>query len=196
MDIITDPLEEGVRADLGHDVEIAVRCAVPSGAALPRDPDARSAVDARRDVDLDRLALLQDAGPRAVAAPFRAERPLAAAPPAGRGESQHAGDMADAAGAGAIGAGTPGARGHGPRTMTARAGRLDLEGDLDGLSLQGVEEVDRDRLGDVRALAGRGPLLRLGRVPAEDLREEAGEPLAGASQVAEVELHAGTRAGR
>src|SRR5882724_4951815 len=186
MNIITDPPEERVRLDLRDDQEIAGRSSVPTGASLSGDADARTVVDSGRNVDADRLGVMQDPGALAVPAPLVREDALAAASPAGRSETKLSREVADPAGARAVGAGATGARRHPSRAATTRARGFAIDGQRGGEPAHGVEESETERVRDILAAARSVPLHDFGTATAQDLREERRHP-SETSEVSEVE---------
>ena len=194
MDIITDPLEEGMRGDVGDDVEIAVRSAVPSRLPLAADTDTRPIVDPGGDVNLEGLASTEDTDATAVATAFGPQRSLAPAAPAGRREAQRPRDVADPPRAGAVGAETARPRRHRARSVAARAGRLHVHGELGGQPAQRVEEPDDEGVRDVLPSTRQRVLPGLACAPSEKLREERREARRRTAQVTEVESDLGPRA--
>src|SRR5262249_41378491 len=72
-------LEEGMRPDAHYEVEVSRLAAVVAGAALSRDPHARTVADAGRNLDVQALTRLDRAGAAARRAgpPSDTSRPLA-----------------------------------------------------------------------------------------------------------------------
>src|SRR5882724_12035989 len=79
VEVLAAALQMRVRPDAGDDVEVAGRRTADPGAALARQPDARAVVDARGDLDVQALGLLDPTRPVALRTRPRVDAPSPAA---------------------------------------------------------------------------------------------------------------------
>src|SRR5262245_28271336 len=173
--LVAGAREEGVRIDLDLDVEITRSAAERARRALAGEPDARSGVDAGRDVHADALPARRLAS--AAASPAGLFLQLAAPSAGGAlgGEADASAAALDLSGPFAVGAGARPGRAHAAAAAASLAGgfTLQLQRGLD--PLEGVEEADAEDRHPV--LAGRRS-LPLGARLAEELFEDVGEAAA------------------